>query len=57
VVAVSTSAGAITGLQLVALLDPRIGLGPAVALAAVAALGGAGLLLWLPETKGLPLPD
>jgi hypothetical protein len=54
---VSTSAGAITGLQLVALLDPRIGLGPAVALAAVAALGGAGLLLWLPETKGLPLPD
>ncbi|HEY8641543.1 MAG TPA: MFS transporter [Candidatus Dormibacteraeota bacterium] len=57
VVAVSTAVGAIAGLQLVALLDPRIGLGPAVALAAVAALGGAGLLLWLPETKGLPLPD
>ena len=57
VVAVSTALGAIAGLQLVGALDPRIGLGPAVALAAVAALGGAGLLLLLPETKGLPLPE
>jgi len=57
VVAISTALGAIGGLQLVGLLDPRIGLGPAIALAAVGALGGAGLLLLLPETKGLPLPD
>jgi len=57
VVAVSTAAGAIAGLQLVALIEPHIGLGPAVALASVAALGGAGLLLWLPETRGLPLPE
>lgn len=57
VVAVSTAAGSIAGLQLVGVLEPHLGLGPAVALAAVAALGGAGLLLWLPETRGLPLPD
>ena len=57
VVAVSAAAGSIAGLQLVAALEPRIGLGPAVALASLAALGGTAILLRLPETKGLPLPD
>jgi len=57
VVAVSTAAGSIAGLQLVGALEPHLGLGPAVALAAVAALGGAVILLRLPETRGLPLPD
>ena len=56
-VAVSTAAGSIAGLQVVGALQPQIGLGPAVALAALAALGGAGILFLLPETRGLPLPD
>jgi MFS family permease len=57
VVSVSTAAGSIAGLQVVGALQPHIGLGPAVALAALAALGGAGILFLLPETRGLPLPD
>ena len=49
--------GGIVGLQGVAILSSRFGLGGAIALAGVAALGAAALLLLLPETKGKPLPD
>jgi len=57
VVAVSMAAVSIAGLQLVGALESHLGLGLAVALAVVAALGGAVILLRLPETRGLPLPD
>jgi MFS family permease len=52
----ATALAAPAGLQLVGLLQPRIGLGPSVALAGSAAIIGAALLLLLPETGGEPLP-
>jgi len=55
--AVAGAIGGIAGLQLVGYLSPRLGLGPGIALAGVIALGGAAILLLLPETKGKPLPD
>jgi MFS family permease len=55
--AVATAIGGIAGLQLVAALEPRLGLGKALALVAPAALLGAFLLLLLPETRGAPLPE
>jgi len=55
--AVAGAIGGIAGLQLVGYLTPRVGLGQGIALLGVAALGGAALLLLLPETRGRPLPD
>jgi SHS family lactate transporter-like MFS transporter len=54
---VAGTIGGIAGLQLVGYLSPRLGLGSSIALASVVALGGAFILLLLPETKGKPLPD
>jgi MFS family permease len=51
------SLGAVLGLQLVALLAPRFGLGPALVATALGLLLGALLLLRFPETRGIPLPD
>jgi hypothetical protein len=47
----------VVGLQAVGLMSPSIGLGRAIELVGVAAVAGAFLLLWLPETKQAPLPD
>ena len=55
--AVAGAIGGITGLQLVGLLAAHIGLGSALLLAGIAALGGAAVLLLLPESRGTPLPD
>jgi MFS transporter, DHA1 family, inner membrane transport protein len=54
--ALAAGVGGIAGLQLVGLLQPRFGLGASVALAGCAAIVGAALLLFLPETAGDPLP-
>ena len=54
---VSGAAGAVVGLQLLGTLSPRLGLGPALALGGVVAVGAAGLLLALPETRAQPLPE
>jgi MFS family permease len=54
---VAAAAGGVVGLQLVAALQPRLGLGGGLAAIGVAALAGALLLLALPETRGQPLPD
>ncbi|MDQ6773170.1 MAG: MFS transporter, partial [Candidatus Dormibacteraeota bacterium] len=48
--------GGIVGLQLVGLLQPRVGLGRALVLCGACALAGALLPLALPETRGRPLP-
>jgi MFS transporter, putative metabolite:H+ symporter len=53
----AAAAGGVVGLQLVGLLQPRVGLGPALAATGAAALAGALLLLRLPETRGEPLPS
>jgi len=50
------SIGAVIGLQLVAFLAPRYGLGPALVASALGLLVGALLLLRFPETRGQPLP-
>ena len=54
---VSGAIGAIAGLQLVGFVSESVGLGRAIEVAAAVALGGAGLILLLPETKGAPLPE
>jgi len=54
--ALAATAGGVAGLQVVGVLQPRIGLGAGVALAGLAAIAGAALLLLLPETGGEPLP-
>jgi predicted MFS family arabinose efflux permease len=54
---VAAALGGILGLQLVGLLQPRLGLGPSLVLASTGALAGAVLLLLLPETRGEPLPE
>ena len=53
--AAAAAIGGLAGLQLVGLLDPRIGLGPSVAVTTAAALAAGLLLLLLPETRGRPL--
>ncbi|HXM55951.1 MAG TPA: MFS transporter [Candidatus Dormibacteraeota bacterium] len=52
VAAVAGAVGGAAGFQLVALLQPALGLGHSLAAPAAAALLGAGLLLLLPETSG-----
>jgi AAHS family benzoate transporter-like MFS transporter len=54
---VAGTIGGIMGLQLVAAISPALGLGRALAVAALAGAVSAGILLLLPETKGKPLPD
>jgi MFS family permease len=54
---VAGTAGAIIGLQLVAVLSPHLGLGRAIALLTVAGVASSLVLLLLPETRGRPLPD
>jgi SHS family lactate transporter-like MFS transporter len=56
-VGVAAAVGSIAGLQAVGLLSPSIGLGRALELVGLAAVAGAFLLFWLPETKQAPLPD
>ncbi|HLZ96273.1 MAG TPA: MFS transporter [Candidatus Dormibacteraeota bacterium] len=55
--AVAGAVGGIAGLQAVGLLTRDMGLGRAIAAMSVVALGGAVLLLLLPETRGRPLPE
>jgi MFS transporter, AAHS family, benzoate transport protein len=57
VASVAGAAGGVGGLQLAALLEPHLGIGPALALTAPMAFLGALILLALPETRGTPLPD
>lgn len=54
--AVAGALGGVVGFQVVGLLQPRVGLAPALAGLAAGALAGAGLLFRLPETRGEPLP-
>jgi MFS family permease len=54
---VAAAAGSVAGLQAVGLLSQSVGLGIALGLTGVVALGGSALLLLLPETRGSPLPD
>ncbi|HVC75589.1 MAG TPA: MFS transporter [Candidatus Micrarchaeaceae archaeon] len=56
-VGVAAAIGSVVGLQAVGLLSPSLGLGRALELIGVAAVVGAFLLFWLPETKEAPLPD
>lgn len=55
--AVAGAVGGLVGLQAVGLLSQSTGLGPAMAIAAVFGVAGAGLLALLPETKEQPLPE
>jgi putative MFS transporter len=57
IASVAGALGGVAGLQLAAFLEPRLGIGPALAVTAPVALVGALLLLALPETRGRPLPD
>jgi len=54
---VASAMGSVAGLQAVGVLSQSFGLGPAIGVIGVAALAGAALLLLLPETKQVPLPD
>src|SRR5207237_9631206 len=56
-VALAATVGGVAGLQLVGVLQPRIGLGASLALAGGAGVLGAMLLLLLPETGGEALPQ
>jgi MFS family permease len=55
--AVAYAIGGVAGLQVVGILSQSSGLGLAIGLVGVAALSGAALLIFLPETKQAPLPD
>jgi predicted MFS family arabinose efflux permease len=55
VTSVAGAMGGAAGFQLVALLQPRLGLGPSLAVMAAGAGASALLLLLLPETRGEPL--
>ncbi len=55
--AVAGALGGICGFQLIRLLQPSTGLGPAMAATGLGALTGAALLLLLPETRDEPLRD
>jgi MFS family permease len=54
---VAAAIGSVAGLQAVGVLSQSLGLGRALELVGVAALAGAFLLFFLPETKQAPLPD
>jgi MFS family permease len=54
---VAAAVGSVAGLQAVAFLSQSMGLGRAIEVVGVAALAGAFLLFFLPETKQAPLPD
>jgi MFS family permease len=54
---VAAAVGSVAGLQAVGALSQSVGLGRALEVAGIFALGGAALLLLLPETHGAPLPD
>ena len=56
-IALAGAIGSIAGLQAVGLLSTSTGLGGAIELGGVAAVGGALLLFLLPETKQQPLPE
>jgi MFS family permease len=56
-IGVAATIGAIVGLQAVGALSQPFGLGRAIELVGAAAFAGAFLLLLLPETKQIPLPD
>jgi len=55
--AVAAAGGSVVGLQVVALLSQSMGLGRAIELGGIAAVAGALLLFFLPETKEQPLPE
>jgi MFS family permease len=55
--AVASAVGGVAGLQLVAVLTSRTGLGHGLLLCAAAPVIAALLLLLLPETRAEPLPD
>jgi predicted MFS family arabinose efflux permease len=55
--AVAAAAGSIAGLQAVGALSQSLGLGRAIELGGIAAVVGALLLFFLPETKQQPLPE
>ena len=57
VASVAAAIGGVAGLQLLAAIAAATGLGRALVLLSAAALAGALLLLLLPETRRLPLPD
>ncbi len=54
---VAAAVGSIAGLQAVGILSSSTGLGGAIELEGVAAIAGALLLFFLPETKEQPLPE
>jgi putative MFS transporter len=54
--ALAVAVGGVAGLQLVGMLQPRIGLGLSLAVCGATAIVGAAALLLLPETSGEPLP-
>ncbi|MFN2463998.1 MAG: MFS transporter [Candidatus Dormibacteria bacterium] len=56
-IGVAGALGGVSGLQLVAQFSPGLGLPGALWLMSAAALAGVAVLLMLPETRGIPLPD
>jgi predicted MFS family arabinose efflux permease len=55
--AVAAAGGSVAGLQAVGLLSQSLGLGRAIGLGGIAAVVGALLLFFLPETREQPLPE